>query len=285
MDGATEHVRALAARVVEAALDLGPLRAALLAGSGARGDADFYSDVDLLLYVDEPPPEDRLDRLREAVGGTNVVPIAPPQLVQFDVGGVAVQVGYTTVAELEEQLDALLVRLEDVHGPNQKLLSGLVEGLPLHGGELLARWRERVSAYPDELRRTGILHHWRFFPLWWYGSALETRDAELWRLDMLLEASFNLLGVLAALNRVYYARFELKRLRRLVAKLELAPPDLADRLESLVHLPPADAADELGRLVVETRDLVAGELPGLELALRRPPGTRAEPWQIEPSSN
>jgi predicted nucleotidyltransferase len=282
MDGATEHVRTLAARVVEAALALGPLRAALLAGSGARGDADFYSDVDLLLYVDEAPPEDRLERLREAVGGMNVVPIAPPQLVQFDVGGVAVQVGYTTVAELEEQLEALLVRLEDVHGPNQKLLSGLVEGRALHGEELLARWRERVSAYPDELRRAGIEHHWRFFPLWWYGSALETRDAELWRLDMLLEASFNLLGVLAALNRVYYARFELKRLRRLVAKLELAPPDLADRLERLVHRPPADAADELGRLVVETRDLVSRELPDLELPLRRPPGTRAEPWQIEP---
>jgi len=282
MDGATEHVRTLAARVVEAALALGPLRAALLAGSGARGDADFYSDVDLLLYVDEAPPEDRLERLREAVGGTNVVPIAPPQLVQFDVGGVAVQVGYTTVAELEEQLDALLVRLEEVHGPNQKLLSGLVEGRPLHGEELLARWRERVSAYPDALRRSGIEHHWRFFPLWWYGPALARRDAELWRLDMLLEASFDLLGVLAALNRVYYARFQLKQLRRLVAKLELAPPGLADRLERLAHLAPADAADELGRLVVETRDLVARELPDLDLPLRRPPGTRAEPWQIRP---
>jgi hypothetical protein len=280
MDGATEHVRALAARVVEAALALGPVRAALLAGSGARGDADFYSDVDLLLYVDEPPPGDRLERLREAVGGENLVPIAPPHLVQFDVGGVAVQVGYTTVGELEEQLEALLVRLEDVHGPNQKLLSGLVEGRALHGDELLARWRERASAYPDELRRAGIEHHWRFFPLWWYGSALETRDAELWRLDMLLEASFNLLGVLAALNRVYYARFELKRLRSLVAKLEQAPPDLAERLERLVPLSPGEAADELGRLVVETRDLVAREFPDLELPLRRPPGTRAEPWQI-----
>ena len=54
---------------------------------------------------------------------------------------------------------------------------------------------------------------------------------------MLLEASFNLLGVLAALNRVYYARFELKRLRALVAKFEYAPPHLADRLEA--PLPPA----------------------------------------------
>jgi hypothetical protein len=184
------------------------------------------------------------------------------------------------VAELGEQLDQLLLRLEDVHGPIQKLLSGLVEGRALYGEELLARWRERATAYPDALRRAGIEHHWKFFPLWWYDEPLATRDAELWRLDMLLEAAFNLLGVLAALNRVYFARFELKRLRALVAKLEHAPPRLADRLESLVQLPPTEAAAELGRLVVETRDLVARELPDLELPLRRPPGTRAEPWHI-----
>lgn len=280
MDVATEHVRGLARRVTAAALELGPLRAALLAGSGARGDADFYSDVDLLLYVDELPPEDLLGVLQETLGGTNLVPIAPPHLVQFDVGGVAVQVGYTTVAELESDLEKLLVRLEDVHGPAQKLLSGLLEGLPLHGEELLARWRDRVAAYPDALRRSAIEQHWRFFPLWWYGEAMSTRDTELWRLDMLLEGVFNLLAVLAALNRVYFARFELKRLRKLVEKFEHCPPGLADRLESLFRLPPAEAADELGRLVLETRDLVAEELPDLELPLRRPPGTRAEPWRI-----
>jgi len=280
MDAATEHVRGLGRRVTAAALELGPLRGALLAGSGARGDADFYSDVDLLLYVDELPPEDRLDRLREAVGGGRLIPIAPPHLVQFDIGGVAVQVGYTTVTELEEELDKLLVRLEDVHGPSQKLLSGLLEGLPLHGEELLAAWRARVADYPEALRRTAIEQHWRFFPLWWYGEAMRTRDAELWRLDMLLEGAFNLLAVLAGLNRVYFARFELKRLRGLVAKFTLAPPRLAERLEGLFALPAAEAADELARLVAETRELVLRELPDLELPLRRPPGERAQPWSV-----
>jgi hypothetical protein len=90
---------------------------------------------------------------------------------------------------------------------------------------------------------------------------------------MLLEAAFNLLGVLAALNRVYYARFELKRLRRLVAKLPLASPELADRLESLFRLPPAEAADELGKLVVETRELSRGSSPSSSCRY----GVRREP--------
>jgi len=279
MDEATDHVRALARRVVAAALELGPLRAALLAGSGARGDADFFSDVDLLLYVEEAPPDDRLDRLCEAVGATNPVWIAAPRLIQFYVGGVAVQVGYTTIARVEEELDTALVRLEEVIGsPNQKMLSGLIEGLPLHGEEVIAAWRERVAAYPERLRTASIEHHWQFFPLWYYGEAMSRRDSELWRLDMLLEGAFNVLGVLAALNGVYYARFELKRLRKLVDKLALAPPDLADRLESLFRLPAEEAADELGRLVVETRDLVLRELPDLELPLRRLPEERIQPW-------
>ena len=281
MDEATDHVRLLARRVVAAALELGPLRAALLAGSGARGDADFFSDVDLLLYVDEAPPDDRLDRLREAVGGTNPAWIAAPRLVQFYVGGVAVQVGYTTIAQMEDELDTALVRLEKVIGsPNQKMLGGLLEGLPLHGDDVLAAWRDRAAAYPEPLRIASIEHHWAFFPLWYYGEAMSRRDSELWRLDMLLEGAFNLLGVLAALNRVYYARFELKRLRKLVDKLAVAPPRLADRLESLVRLPADDAADEFGRLVVETRELVLRELPALELPLRRLPGERIQPWTL-----
>jgi hypothetical protein len=279
MDEATDHVRALARRVVAAALELGPLRAALLAGSGARGDADFFSDVDLLLYVDDLPSDDRLDRLCEAVGGTSPVWIAEPRLIQFSVGGVAVQVGYSTIAQIDEELETALVRLEEVIGsPNQKMLSGLLEGLPLHGEEVIAAWRERAAVYPEPLRVASIEHHWRFFPLWYYGEAMSRRDSELWRIDMLLEGAFNVLGVLAALNRVYYARFELKRLRQLVAKFELAPPQLADRLESLFRKSAEAAADELGRLVVETRDLVLRELPELELPLRRQPGERIQPW-------
>jgi predicted nucleotidyltransferase len=285
MEAATEHVRALARRTVAEALTRGPLRAALLAGSGARGDADAYSDVDLLLYVDELPPAGRLDELREALGGTAPVRFGEQtegfDQLQFEVGGVAVQVVYATVAAVEQGLVEMLGRLEGVVGtPRQKILAGLDEGLALHGEELIGGWQRRVRAYPDGLRRAAIEHHWSFFPLWYYDAALADRDAELWRLDMLLEAAFNVLGVLAALNRVYYARFELKRLRSLERRLRVAPPRLADRLESLFRMPREEAAAELGRLVLETRELVGRELPEVELRLRHPPGTTREPWSV-----
>jgi len=73
MKGANEHLRGLARRIVDAALERVPLRAALLVGSAGRGDADLYSDLDLLLYVDELPAEEILAEIREAVGGTNPI--------------------------------------------------------------------------------------------------------------------------------------------------------------------------------------------------------------------
>ena len=283
MHSATEHLREVARRIVDAALERVPLRAAMVVGSAARGDADFYSDLDLLLYVDELPPERTLAEIRETVGGTNPIRKNEPTEhfcgEEFEVDDVRTEVSFMTVARVEWRLDQLLERLEEIDSPVQKVLAGMLEGLPLYGEELVQRWQARMRDYPAPLRRAMIERHWSFFPVWYHGESMAARDAELWRLDMLLEAAFNLLAVLAGLNRLYFRRAELKRMRALIAKMELAPPNLADRLESLFRLEPEPAAAELGRLVEETRVLVTREFPDLELPLQFPPGQRQKPWR------
>jgi predicted nucleotidyltransferase len=283
MHAATEHLREVARRIVDAALERVPLRAAMVVGSAARGDADFYSDLDLLLYVDELPPERTLAGIRETVGGTNPIRKNEPtehfRGEEFVVDGIRAEVSFMTVARVEWRLDQLLDRLEEIDSPVQKVLAGMLEGLPLHGEKLVERWQARMRDYPEPLRRAMVERHWSFFPLWYHGETIAARDAELWRLDMLLEAAFNLLAVLAGLNRLYFRRDELKRMRALIAKMELAPPRLADRLESLFRLEPEAAAAELGRLVEETRALVTRELPDLELPLQFPPGQRQKRWR------
>jgi hypothetical protein len=284
MQGATEHLRRQAIRIVEAALERVSLNAAMVVGSAGRGDADFYSDLDLLIYVDELPPPEILEQIRTTVAGENPIKRAEPtehfSSAEFELDGVRTEVSFVTVAQLESRLDQLLDRPEEFDSPLQKVLSGVLEGLPLYGEELVVRWQARVRDYPEPLRRAMVERHWNFFPLWYHGDAMKARDTELWRLDMLLDAAFNLLAVLAGLNRLYFARFELKRMRALITKMEIAPPQLADRLESLFWLEPEIAAAELGRLVEETRVLVAAELPELELPLQFPQGTRQQQWSI-----
>jgi len=278
---ATEHLRALARRIVAAAVVRVPLRAALLGGSAGRGDADLYSDLDLLLYVDDVPPPGTRTELRDALGGKEPWPRESSEDFageEFDVDGIRCEVSFVSVPFVERRLDEILGRIEDFDSPSQKAVAGLLEGLALHGNELVERWRVRARAYPEELRREMIRRHWRVLPLWYHAGAIALRDAELWRLDSLLDAAFDLLAVLAALNRVYFSRFELKRTRTFAAKLELAPRRLVERLESLFQLDAEAAAAELGRLVEETRAIVSAELPDLELPLRHPPGTRRRPW-------
>jgi predicted nucleotidyltransferase len=280
----TQHLRALAARVVAAATAELDVRAALLAGSAARGDADRFSDVDLLFYVDALPSQAEVRRVPQTVDGVDPLSRFEPTEyatgVEFALDGVRTEVSFTTVERVERQLDELLVELVDVASPRQKLLAGLAEGQALHGDELIARWQARLGEYPEPFRREVIARHWRFFPLWFHDDALLLRDCELWRLDVLLDGAFNVLGVLAALNRLYFARFELKRMRDLVARMELAPPALADRIEALFRLPRADAAREFGILVEETRLLVAAELPELALSLPAPLDERQRPWRL-----
>lgn len=279
---ASLHLRAVASQIVREALERVPLRAALLAGSAARGDSDFYSDIDLILYVDELPTDEVLIEIRIAVGGVEPRPRERTEHAcgaEFELDGIRVELPFITVARIEWHFDQVLDRTEEIDTPVQKVLIGVIEGLPLHGADLIEQWRGRLGEYPESLRRAMIERHWSFVPLWYHAHPMAARDSELWRLEVLLEASFNILAVLAGLNRIYFSRFELKGLRKLVGRMQLTPPDLAERLETLFQMKPKEAAAELERLVDETRALVVAELPDLNVPLRFPPGARQRSWR------
>lgn len=280
----TEQLRALARRITDAYLRHMTLSGAILAGSGARGDADRYSDLDLLLYAEEVPPAEAPAAARRELGaGRAVVLLAHGPngfLDQFPLEGVQCQVGVIPLGDVEDELDGLLVDHEGLDTPVAKIATGLLEGIPLYGDELIARLRARVADYPQGLREAMVRHWWRFFPLWYHEPSLAVRDAPLWRQEELVNAAYALIGTLAGVNSLYFARFEFKRQRAFLEKLVLAPPRFAERLESLFALPPAEAVAELGALVLETQAIVQRELPGVDMTLRRPPGgAQVEAWR------
>ena len=128
-----------------------------------------------------------------------------------------------------------------------------------------------------------IERHWRFFPWWYFQEKLRARDATVWRHDVLVQSAYSIVGVLAALNRVYFSTVEFKRARKFLGLLDVSPPDLADRLELLFAGDERASTDELERLVAETQALVAERFPDLDLAIEwggrpTPPGGRESPW-------
>lgn len=280
----TDRLRELADRLGAAYLSHCRPRAALLAGSAATGDADFYSDLDLLFYYDDVPPDEALAAARRELGAERSRISGRDQTgvgERFYVRGVQCQLGHLVIAEWEKEIAKVVIELQ-LEEPLLKAISGLFEGTALHGADLVERWREQ-AAYTDRLQRAMIEKHWRFFPWWYYEERLGARDTTVWRHDVLVQSAYNIVGVLAALNQVYFSTFEFKRAGRFLSRLEVAPPNLAARLNALFELDERRATAELEELVGETQALVADRFPDVDLSLEwggapTPPGERETPW-------
>jgi hypothetical protein len=291
MSDATGHLRALSLRIVDVYVAHVQPRAILLVGSAATGNADEYSDLDLLVYYDNVPSEEALaDPRRElAVERFRGTPWSDESgradergySERYYLNGIQCQVGHMSVGAFEREIARLLVDLE-LNEELPKIMSGLFAGLPLHGQDLIDQWR-RAAGYTEPLQRAMIERHWTFFPWWHFQEKLRARDATVWRHDVLAKSAYSIVGVLAALNRVYFSSFEFKRASTFLSQLEVAPTALPARLDALFESDELASTAELERLVRETGALVTARFPDINLALEwggnpTPPGSRESPW-------
>ncbi len=269
---ASQILRDLAARLAQPYAALPQTRAILLSGSAAEGVSDFYSDLDVILYYDELPPEDALLAASVTNGAVNRSPIVPRAETQFLehywIDGVECQFAHTTVAEWEAEMKSVLVDL-DVVSPTQKALGGMADAIPLYGDALIRTWQAQLAAYPDALAEAMVRHNLAFYPLWALKDRLETRDGTIWAMQMRVDNAHALLGTLAGLNHVYFSSFQFRRTRHFVEKLRLAPPDFADRLEAVFPADLAQALAGMQALIDETVSLVEAHMPNIDTSRAR----------------
>jgi hypothetical protein len=250
-----------------------------------------YSDLDLLVYYDRVPPREAVAEASSELGperyrGTpwsdeSGEPDEGGYGERYFLGGIECQVAHMSVGAFEREIKRLVVDLE-LDDELLKIMSGLFEGLPIYGNELIDYWR-RKAAYTPELQRAVIEKRWKFFPWWYFQERLGARDTTVWRYDVLVQSAYSIVGVLAGLNRVYFSTFEFKRVSRFLSRLEVAPPNLAARLDGMFKSDEAASTAELERLVAETGALVSARFPDLDLSLewgvhQTPPGSRESPW-------
>jgi hypothetical protein len=291
MSDATTVLGALAQRLADSCIARTRPRAVLLVGSAATGDADAYSDLDMLVYhVSVPPQEALAEKPRElgaeryrgtAWSDESGKPDEGGYSERYLVDGIECQVGHVSVGSVERAITRVVVDLE-LDEEMLKIMSGLFDGLPLHGEELIERWR-RTAAFTEELQRAMITKRWQFFPWWYFQERLRARDATVWRYDVLVQSSYGIVGVLAALNGLYFSTFEFKRVKSFLGRLAIAPPNLPARLNALFESDERRSTAELERLVAETQALVAERFPDIDLSLEwgerpTPPGARESPW-------
>jgi hypothetical protein len=287
----TPFLRALAKRLADSYGAHAQPSAILLVGSAATGGADAYSDLDMLFYYAQVPPDAKMAKAPREVGAERYqgTPWSDESgesdergySERYSVDDIECQIGHMSVGSFDREIRRVVVDLE-VNEELLKIMSGLFEGLPLFGNQLIERWR-REAVYTPALQRATIEKRWKFFPWWYFEEKLRARDATVWRYEVLVRSAYNIVGVLAAVNRLYFSTLEFKRASAFLSRLEVAPPNLAARLDALFESDEAHSTAELERLVAETQVLVAERFPDIDLSLEwsgKPtaPGQRESPW-------
>jgi nucleotidyltransferase-like protein len=248
--------------------------AVVLGGSTARGDADRFSDLELGVFWREPPTEDDRRAAIEAVGGDleRLYPYDAEERAWFDdwkagrrgdvpKTGISVDTVHTATATVEWALEAALER-HDPAPAIQSLLSVLVDGVPLHGSDAVARWRTAAAGYPPGLVRAVVEAHAQIDHFWRFEMFRERANPVL-AYRAIVDIHERLLQTLLAVNRVYF--FGFKSLDAVAVRLEVAPPDLLTRMRGAYGGDLAEAERVLADLVEETYDIVERHVPGVDV--------------------
>ncbi|VEP16337.1 conserved hypothetical protein [Hyella patelloides LEGE 07179] len=230
MNQASQYLFALAKRNIQAYIANPEVKAAMVTGSTATGQADCYSDVEMFIYYDELPSIDKLQSARQQNRGSEPIRILDGYNEGFFgefyfIDGVEFQIGNVTIAFWEQDMATVLQEL-DVTSPRQKVLLGMLDCIPLYGEELIQEWKRQIADYPDVLARAMVEKHLIFVPIWALQEDLATRDTTLFQHQIRLEAGQNLLGVLVGLNRLYYSTFQFKRMKQFIEQMNIAPENL-----------------------------------------------------------
>lgn len=282
MNDTTSTLRALAQRNADLYRQHTQPCAVLLSGSVAEGYTDHYSDIDMSMYYHTMPSAEAVQAAQQAIAGErlNVVgDLASGAIIEFYyIDGIQCQVIHETLERVTLDLAEVLDK-HDAMSVQQKACEGILKAIPLYGEDIIRDLKARVALYPEPLARAMVEKGLQISPMWRLGDYLAPRDATIWRHEMLVEAAYHILRVLAGLNRIYFSAFQFKRMTRWTSKLTLAPDNLAPRLESLFHSDVHTSLDELERLVADTVTLVEQHMPDVDTSkLRGSLGKRVTAW-------
>ena len=260
------------------------VQAIIVMGSAAEGHADFYSDLDMSVYYTELPSDAELEAARQQTRGAQRDWLlgdreAGAMAESYPIDGVECQIVHVTIAAWERDMATVLEQC-DVTTPLQKALSGILTCIPLYGEPLVQEWKAKAEDYPAKLAQAMVAHYLNFVPVWSKPERFLDRDGALWMHQILVDAEYNLIGILAGLNRLYYSLFQFKRMDAFLNRMEIAPPDLSNRLKRLLTSTPPVMVAELKALVNETVDLVECHMPSIDTTqMRRQLGTRQQEWK------
>ncbi len=234
------------------------LAALTVAGSVGTGLADRFSDLELDCYWSAAPSD--LDRTGPiyALGGElralwDYDQDEEEWSEDYRLGELDVTVSNFLTATIERFIDDVVLRA-DTDPVKHMRLAALQQSRPLLGSRLIASWRARTAAFPDQLVCALVVQSLSPEVLsgWAARYALASRGDDLALSDLLTRAGRAVVGAVLALNHVYLPHRLMKWQRHLIASLDIVPDQLAERLHLLSTSGTAAALEVAEALLVDT---------------------------------
>ncbi len=247
------------------------IKGIIVTGSVARGNTDFASDIDTILFTDGPVSQEIFDkenkRAEESGGGFYGGSTEEGFGVYRYVEGVRIDMGFTLISSVEELITDVIEKY-DTEPEKQLIIDGIRRSIVLKGKELITGWKEKTDTYPDELGKAMIKKHLGFDSRWVLEKMGADRDDRLFLYERFLEDIKRFYGVLFGLNRQYHP-MKLKGMALSQSLLPIAPKDMLQRVESLFNVPLAESILEYEKLVEEIFALVEEHEPEIDVAPAR----------------
>jgi predicted nucleotidyltransferase len=257
---------ALAQQVSERLSPYAGIQAMAVGGSVARGFADVYSDLEILLFWDKLPNDEARHAIISALQADFLYPYnGPAQEDNLLIKGFQVDLWHATVTAEDAVIASVLNNFTTDLGAGN-FMDTIQSCIPLTGGSIIARWKKLAAEYPTELAVRNIQIHLENFDLKQLDLALQRDNPTLFyhTLSNVQASSFM---VLLALNRTYYPT--LKWIYPTLNSFAIAPTELIPRLRRMFQIPPAQALVEMRSILMEILDLIVQYHPQIDVALAR----------------
>lgn len=241
----------------------------LLGGSPARGWADRYSDLDVVLYWRTLDARWIRRHPLRAAGAKFVTLLDMPghraMLEIYTLGGLIVEMGHATTASLRREIADVTARHRaDPAAINS--LGGFLDALPLHGHKRYGAIVAGLPPYPDALARAVVERNAGFF---WKGCLRHqglSRGESVFVYDGMCAMIKRLVAILAALNRLYFWPGEPRWIDRWSDRMRICPKDLCPRLQRMMDGDRARSLADLEALIAEVLALVRKHMPEADLS-------------------
>ena len=242
------------------------VEAIIVVGSLAHGQVDQVSDIDIMLYINEYFSDEEIKELQEQAkaSGGGVYGANPEHGFGIwpCIDGVKVDLGFNMIPNMEELIDEVL-KNHTLDNDMHLIVRGIRNSSTLYGHEFIARWKERMNNFPEELARKMVQEHLRVSPLWVTRDMCAKRNEHVWFPERALEYITRSLWVLCGLNRQYYPG-KVKGFRNVASGLTIVPENYIERTESVFSNTPIDATDILKELVLDVYNLVDTHMPKIK---------------------